>query len=315
MDNLAIILIGLAAGCFAVWRRWRNGQPKEPAAKPAAPVEESLTARLHRLEGAFSAGASNLAHPRELEDHAAFREAVALLQGASVPLETVMQYANGANWALACAALAALGKRGDVHTKIDEVQAQFDKLYPWPMYFALSYFAQAPSRPPLGAPAVGAKDWWAENQVIPLLFRDYFFLRERLGDTPSLGSFLNADYASPIATIKAFLRRVNHPFAGQLVRLLDKEKGANIDRGFLISFGRFWADAGAGDVPLEPAAWREALAAAEAAALDAARNGQSFGELCELLAAAHGAEQAPAQAAALLAGWLGAGLMVAAVPA
>ncbi len=74
--------------------------------------------------------------------------------------------------------------------------------------------------------------------------------------------------------------------------------------------------------PVEWLAWRQelktyfrSLQALEAAALDAARNGETFGELCELLAAAHGAGQAPAQAAALLAGWLGAGLIVAAAPA
>lgn len=74
--------------------------------------------------------------------------------------------------------------------------------------------------------------------------------------------------------------------------------------------------------PIEWLAWRQdlrsyfrSLDAGEAAALDAARNGRSFGELCELLAAAQGPEQAPHAAAALLAGWLGAGLVVAAAPA
>lgn len=69
-------------------------------------------------------------------------------------------------------------------------------------------------------------------------------------------------------------------------------------------------------------AWRQdlhsyfrSLEAPEVAALDAAREGRSFGELCELLAEAHGAERAPQEAAALLAGWFGAGLIVAAVPA
>lgn len=74
--------------------------------------------------------------------------------------------------------------------------------------------------------------------------------------------------------------------------------------------------------PIEWLAWRQdlttyfrSLAAGEAAALDAARNGRSFGELCELLAATHGTERAPAEAATLLAGWLGGGLLIAAVPA
>ena len=73
--------------------------------------------------------------------------------------------------------------------------------------------------------------------------------------------------------------------------------------------------------PVEWLAWRQdlrtyfrSLEPGEARALDAARKGESFGALCELLAASHGAERTAAEAAALLAGWLGAGLIVAAAP-
>jgi hypothetical protein len=48
----------------------------------------------------------------------------------------------------------------------------------------------------------------------------------------------------------------------------------------------------------------------EAAVLDAARNGWPFGELCELLCEELGEEQAPAQAAALLRGWIASGLII-----
>ena len=71
--------------------------------------------------------------------------------------------------------------------------------------------------------------------------------------------------------------------------------------------------------PVEWLAWRRdlrtwfrSLEPAEAAALDAARAGRSFGELCELLAGHRGAAAAPAAAAALLNGWLTGGLVVAA---
>jgi len=73
--------------------------------------------------------------------------------------------------------------------------------------------------------------------------------------------------------------------------------------------------------PVEWLAWRQNLGSyfrslepGEARILDAARNGASFGELCELLAASHGAERTAAEAAALLARWLGDGLLVAAAP-
>ena len=70
--------------------------------------------------------------------------------------------------------------------------------------------------------------------------------------------------------------------------------------------------------PLEWLAWRRdlrtwfrSLEPVEAAALDAARAGAAFGELCELLAEVRGAAAAPAAAAALLNGWLTGGLVVA----
>ena len=64
--------------------------------------------------------------------------------------------------------------------------------------------------------------------------------------------------------------------------------------------------------------WRQELTSyfrslpdTEAAVLDAARGGRTFGELCELLCAQVGATAAPAQAAALLRDWIAAGLITA----
>ncbi|HYL02809.1 MAG TPA: DNA-binding domain-containing protein [Steroidobacteraceae bacterium] len=73
--------------------------------------------------------------------------------------------------------------------------------------------------------------------------------------------------------------------------------------------------------PVEWLAWRRgldslfrSLAPGEAAALDAARAGASFGALCEQLAAVHGPERAALEAAALLRTWLESGLVVGAAP-
>lgn len=69
--------------------------------------------------------------------------------------------------------------------------------------------------------------------------------------------------------------------------------------------------------PTEWLLWRQelttyfrSLSATEAAALDAARSGWPFGELCELLCEQVGETQAPAQAATFLRGWIGAGLII-----
>ena len=65
--------------------------------------------------------------------------------------------------------------------------------------------------------------------------------------------------------------------------------------------------------------WREnlttffrSLSRTEVSMLDAARSGWPFGELCALLCEELGESEAPAQAAALLRGWIGSGLIVSA---
>jgi hypothetical protein len=71
--------------------------------------------------------------------------------------------------------------------------------------------------------------------------------------------------------------------------------------------------------PVEWVLWRQdlrtyfrSLQAAEAAALDAAREGQPFGEMCALLSQQLGESEAPAKAAGFLRNWIESGLIIAA---
>jgi ATP-dependent Clp protease ATP-binding subunit ClpC len=248
---------------------WRRAVPP-PALPVAAAPAEPLSTRLHRLQAVLIPAADNSAHPRELEDQAEFRLAVRLLQDASVSLDTVLQYAFGANWALSCAALAALSERGDREAVVNDIVANFSRLVPWAMFFALKFIAAATSRPDVGAPLVGAKDWWGDNVVLPFIVRDYLAQRERQGDRPTFGTALQGVPQASIALIKAFLGRVNHPFAVSLSNELRGTQTANVDRAFLTSFGRFWTSEPERDPLIEPEDWREALASAAAAAREAA---------------------------------------------
>ena len=67
--------------------------------------------------------------------------------------------------------------------------------------------------------------------------------------------------------IKAFLQRISHPTCEALIRQLDNQQRASIDRTFLGSLGRFWADTKDADLLIEPEDWRDALTAAETASL------------------------------------------------
>ena len=224
----------------------------------------SLASRLHQLEAAFAPFSNSSAHPRELDEHAEFRQAAALLAEPAVPLEIVLQYAHGANWGLSCAAFAALRQRSDRDEALDQVVVQFDRLAPWAMYFALEYFLRCEPRPPVGAAVAGAKEWWKDNPILPLLMQDYFAKRTELGDVADYGSALDSFSAAQHPLIKAFLDRVNHPLARKLVVELDDIARGSVDRAFLTTFGRFWADREEPVLLIEPDEWRAGLVAAAA---------------------------------------------------
>jgi ATP-dependent Clp protease ATP-binding subunit ClpC len=273
LEHLFGILVGIVVGTVVLrgWRRARNKSSpggtvtKAPAANAEVLAPASLSERLHALESEFASFAHDSAHPRELVDHAPFKRTVDLLADPAVSLETVLQYAQGVNWLLACAALAALRWRADNARALDQVLAHFDKLPPWPLYFALEYFLSLNPRPPVGAPLAVAKDWWGDSPILPTIFRDYLARRASLGDEADFGTALQGASASPPAVIKQFLQSINLPLARALaVQLEDFERGS-IDRTFLTSFGRFWADKSEPALLIEPDNWRQALTTAQAA--------------------------------------------------
>jgi ATP-dependent Clp protease ATP-binding subunit ClpC len=246
----------------------RDGEPDAPTATVVAvELEPSLAEALQDIERILAPCGSTYTHPRELADHPAFKAAVERLCEYEVGLDTVVDYALGADWALACAALAALAKRNDGKLALDRVMAKFDKLAPWAMHFALAYFLEIAPRPPVGAPLVSAQDWWANVPIMPVIFRDYFVRRAALGDAPDFGGRLFSQAASPTPIIKAFLERVDHPLASALVAQLDTVGKGNIDHTFLSSIGRFWGDQKRPQTLVEPASWNTPLATAQSTLL------------------------------------------------
>ena len=235
-----------------------------PASTPPPEREEPLADKLRRLENVFSPTADSAAHPREFEDQPAFREAAALLAADAVPLKTVVQYALGSNWELACAALCALGSRADRAEGGNRVLAGFDRLTPWAMYFALSYFLTLPLRPPPAAPFVNPKDWWRDNQIVTMIAQDYFDESELFGDEATFGDALDALPAASFPPVRGFLERLQSPFANRLIQEIAAKQRGIVDRAFLTSFGRFWTDAGKLEFLVEPEAWAGMLRQGEA---------------------------------------------------
>lgn len=277
MTYFFLLLVGIAAG-FLLARSLPDPSRPKAAATPPEPVPpaeptpvatpepvvaeaEPLSAKLHRLSVPLETYGDATAHPRELADRAEFKDAVALLAASDVSLETVQQYALGANWTMSCAALQALSQRGDGQEASRDVVIYFGRLRPWAMHYALEFLSSLKKRPMPGGPAACAEQWWAENLIIPGLFRAYFTRVEKLGDKPKFGAAATASYASETSEIEAFLKSLDHPFATALISDLRVARAAKLDRAFLEGFGQFWSVSD--DLLIEPAEWKELLTQSE----------------------------------------------------
>ncbi len=252
-------------------RAWRQRRREKAAPASGAVDVGKLADRLHELEKTFGPFGSNAAHPSALLSQPHFIELMQLLAQPALSINVVLQYVEGNSWALSSAALAALRKRADASAAIDRVLAQCEYYSPWAMYFALEFLAQAKPRPPVGAPAAYAKEWWIDNRWMPNVFRDYFAGCAENGETATFGRALYAPRASSPAFIRRFLANVTHPFAAALIKELDDstppstlDVKSNTSYATLNSVGRHWTEPHGIDALVEPPAWREALALAEA---------------------------------------------------
>lgn len=276
--DLLTVLVAAGLWGLGTWtmrrrsvRRRKAATSAPPAPEPeqpeAAPALEPLAAAVQRLAGALEPRAEQSAHPREMADWPEFEAVVETFRRPDVPLGTLRQYALGANWPLACAAFAALARHPERGKLAQGILSQFANLRPWTLFFALRYVNSLERRPPVGAALILAPEWWAENLVIPDLFRTYFAEREMLGDAPQFGDTLAAQPTLATQPIQSLLRKIDHPFAQRLGEELRRWEAQRLDRTFLTSFGRFWDKAEDSDLLAEPEAWGEALDQAESAVL------------------------------------------------
>lgn len=248
-----------------------NQQPEETAthdageSEPAPGKIETLGAKLYRLSVPLEIFGDSTAHPGQLADKSEFQEASDLLRSGDVPLDTVTQYALGANWTLACAALDALLHRPDREDASLAVMNQMGRLRPWSLHYALEYLLSLDTRLPSGAAVAGADSWWTDNPVIPSLFRSYFMKLQALGDAPSFGTWLSMSTSSDPQQIEQFLKSVSHPYADALIAELKVQQSARVDRTYLETVGRFWAPGLDGDPVIEPEEWKDLLDSAERA--------------------------------------------------
>jgi ATP-dependent Clp protease ATP-binding subunit ClpC len=224
-----------------------------------------LAVRLQQLAQVLDGPADATVHPREVVDLPQFQLAVAAFSAPEVPLTTLRQYALGENWPLACAAFFVLARHPERDSLANLLLAQLDKLRPWTLLYALRYLAALRSRPPVGAPLCRAREYWAENLVIPDEFREYFDLRAMTGDVPEWGESLDDPRHSDPKHIAALLKRIEHPTAHILLQSLADWQSSRIDRVFLATVGRLWHPDASDQLLVEPRSWNGALGEAECA--------------------------------------------------
>lgn len=288
MGTTASFIIFLAVLAFVVWMEAKSRRARSAKApKPEAPSDnagtadltsldqveipadrkDSLATTLNRLGEQMQPTADAAATVDAMFDLPQFNEAVRLLSDpTAVGLDAVRQYALGWNWCLSCAAFEALTKRPDRQLVFAPIMAQFANMRPWPLHFALRYFDSLDNRPPSGAPATYAQEWWANATSIVESFLESFRRRRDLGDPPFFGDYVDAPNASSPETIAALLSQVDDPMAASLKWMLEQHVASRLDEAYLRGFGRFWK-MGDASMLVEAQPWREALDRVEQAAL------------------------------------------------
>ncbi|HWX26802.1 MAG TPA: AAA family ATPase [Steroidobacteraceae bacterium] len=249
MTFLVVFILGMGVGLLLNrWRPWgRQSKPISPetaVVKPAsgapAPEPSDLTGRLQPLRAAIDTFGKTASHPRDLRGRVEFIRAVELLSDPSVSVATLIDYACGANWAISCAAFAALSQRPDGATASKALLERLKETGGWEVYYALDYVAKLPVRPPVGSVLLRPADHWEHNPMVVSFFVDHFQQREALGDTADFGGALAGLTSDDFDGIDELLLRIAHPFAKTLLDELRSWRLNTLNRDYLATVGRFW---------------------------------------------------------------------------
>jgi ATP-dependent Clp protease ATP-binding subunit ClpC len=251
MNFLVVFILGMCVGLLlSRWRPWgRQSKPKSPetaVVKPAsgadalAPEPSDLTGRLQPLRAAIDTFGRSASHPRDLRGRVEFIQAVELLSEPSVSVATLIDYACGANWAISCAALAALSQRPDGPSAAKALVERLKETAGWEVYYALDYVAKLPVRPPVGSVLLRPADHWEHNPMVVSFFVDHFQQREALGDTADFGGALAGLTSADFDEIEKLLLRIAHPSAKTLLDELRNWRLNTLNRDYLATIGRFW---------------------------------------------------------------------------
>lgn len=236
-----------------------------PVMQEQSAAGETIAAAIARINQSLGPVAEDISHPRELVDLPSFQEALAQLQRPDATLEILQNYALGDNWPLACVAFQALCERPERQTAREAVIRDLPHTRPYVMPYALRFLTTLDPRPATGLTVLAAPFWWQQNPVMPSFFEAYFDRSAELGDVAGFGDGLGPGAEINAEQVEAFLQKIHHPHAVQLLAMLRHWHSTRIDKKFLSGVGVVWAEEPEDRLLVTPPAWREHLSVAETA--------------------------------------------------
>jgi len=205
-----------------------------------APATPDLTTRLLPLRKAIEEFGELSAHPGEIAERPEFRRAVEILADPAVSTNTLIGYALGSNWPLACAAFAATPRRSDSSDIITATVPRLKHLSDRPLHFALHALAELPTRLPVGLPLLDPNAYWDDDPDNLASFTSYFRKREEQGDPATFGGALELHKRPNAKAVEDLLKAIDHPYAATLLAELNRWKGGSVNKSYLQAIGSFW---------------------------------------------------------------------------
>ncbi|MEM9386713.1 MAG: AAA family ATPase [Pseudomonadota bacterium] len=219
----------------------------QPDEQPSTPDGEHTTkpetpsfnaAALHKLAEDLEPRADELARPNDLLEDEDFRKAVALLRDGAVSVETLVEYAGGANWLVACAALEVLRTHAEGAKALDDMPDVLQGMGAWPMYFGSRYVqAHAPERA-IGLVFARVRSWWTDNVRMHALLNGMLRELDAAGVPCTFGSELPRIPRKRLEKLRELLKQLSNPAVSTLAVEVDEALASTVDVDFLTTIGR-----------------------------------------------------------------------------
>ncbi|MEM8487714.1 MAG: AAA family ATPase [Bacteroidota bacterium] len=251
------LFIGLLIGFAVAWFIGRSrrvtastandAQPlkSSPAPEPereavGLPTEKPSLNSLYELVEQLESFLNKTAHPQDLLERTEFQEGVDLLSHPGFTVTELISYGAGDNLGIACMALEALNRRAEEEDVATPLLATINRVYAWPLYYALQALPPSPAYSMIGAVLAQTNDWWVLNQPFQNMLRGFAEQHLALGEVPSFDDRLDDLTSEQLAAIEQLLDALGleqlEPLRAQLVA----NQRTRIDVSALNAIGSVW---------------------------------------------------------------------------